>query len=63
VKRWLRRLAIAGSGLILLLSFLAVFVTLLVRSSWFQDFVRKQIVSAIQRSTGAQVEAGSIHLS
>jgi translocation and assembly module TamB len=54
----LRRVAIAGAALVLVLAISAV---LILRSAWFQNYVKQTIVSSVEESTGGRAEIGSLH--
>jgi translocation and assembly module TamB len=49
----------AGIGIAALLVVAVVLVLVVVRTSWFGDYVRRKIVSSIEDSTGGRVEVGS----
>ncbi len=53
-----RNLAIAFAGLIVVLAIAAILV---VRSAWFQDYLKQTIVSSVEESTGGRAEIGAFH--
>ncbi len=60
-RRWgiLRTIGIAAGALVIAIVIAAIVV---VRSAWFQDFVRQKIVAAAEEGTGGKVEIGSFAL-
>ena len=56
--RILRNVAIALGALILVL---AVAGVLVVRSAWFQNYVKQTIITSIEDSTGGKAEIGTFH--
>lgn len=59
MKRWLWRISAALIALILIVGVAGVFV---LRSQWFLDYLRRQVIDAAQRATGATVEIGAFRL-
>lgn len=57
MKKWLKRIAVALAGLLLVTGIAAVFV---LRSQWFLDQLRQGIIDQAQRATGAKVELGGL---
>lgn len=53
-----RNIAIALAALIVVLAIAAI---LIVRSQWFQSYVKQTIVAAVENSTGGRVEIGTFH--
>src|SRR5580704_7006092 len=56
--RILRNVAIALGALILALAIAGVLV---VRSAWFQNYVKQTIITSTEDSTGGKVEVGTFH--
>ena len=56
--RILRNVAIALAALIVVLAITGVLV---VRSAWFQNYVKQTIVTSVEDSTGGKVEIGAFH--
>ncbi len=59
MRRWGRRLLWMVGSLCVLLAIVAIASVLVVRSAWFQEQVRKRIVTEVERVTGGDVELGS----
>ena len=57
MKKWLKRIALALAGLLIVAGVAAVFV---LRSQWFLEQLRKGIIDQAQRATGAKVEIGGL---
>jgi translocation and assembly module TamB len=56
--RILRNVAIALSALIVVLAIAAI---LIARSQWFQNYLKRTIVTAVEDSTGGRAEIGALH--
>lgn len=59
MKRWIWRVA---ASLVVLLLLIAGAGVLVLRSQWFLEYLRAQIVEQAQRATGATVEIGALRL-
>lgn len=55
--RIFRNIAIALAGLIVILAIAAI---LIVRSAWFENYVKQTIITSVEDSTGGRAEIGSI---
>ncbi len=56
--RIVRNLAIALAALIVTLAIAAI---LIIRSPWFQNYLKRTIVASVEDSTGGRVEIGTLH--
>jgi translocation and assembly module TamB len=56
--RLVRNLAIAFAGLIVVLAIAAILV---VRSAWFQSYLKRTIITFVEESTGGRAEIGAFH--
>ena len=56
--RLVRNVAIALAGLIVVLAIAAILV---VRSQWFQNYLKRTIITSVEESTGGRAEMGAFH--
>ena len=57
--KWIRNAVIGLAGLIVVVLIAALIV---VRTDWFRNYVREEIISATQDATGGRVELGTFNL-